>query len=895
MRDKFRHFFDELFDPQKDFKERMFVLMTIIAIGSVFIAFLGDLVTGENEAETIGLGIMVLLSLIVAVLSVKYKKMKIGGVLIAMGIVFGALPITFFFGGGLTGGSMFWVAVCYLYIGLLLDNPARRIMFALLTVVVVGEYVLAFVNKDLITQHSYRMWYIDTGISVVLVGFVVYTMVWFQNKLFETETKKTMEQAKEIEELNKSQNRFFSSMSHEIRTPINTIIGLNEMILRENASEEINENAANIQAASKMLLSLINDILDMSKFESGQMELTPIAYHTGDMLSDVVGMLWLKAKEKNLDFTVDVSPDLPESLLGDEVRIKQVLLNVLNNAIKYTREGSVRLQIQCERKGDIANVTYSVSDTGIGIKKESIPYLFTAFKRVDADKNRYIEGTGLGLSIVKQFVDLMGGKITVNSVYTKGSTFIIELPQKIVNDSNVGEIYVRGAGRGNHAEYVKSFEAPEARVLIVDDTKANLLVVEKLLKETGVQIDTAISGREALQKTFNSNYHVIFMDHLMPEMDGIECLNKIRTQNGGLCKESKIVALTANAGSDMESFYAREGFDGYLLKPISGQTLERELYRLLPKDIVIVTGTDDMLAEESMSWIREHRKKAATLITTESVADIPRSLLEEYNIAILPHMVMTSKGTFRDGVEIEARGLLSYMDSGLGNAETRAPGVGEHEAFFAEQLQKANNIIHISISSKVEHSGCLTAKEAAANFDNVFVVDTEHLSSGQGIMAIEAARMAASGMLVDEILEKLEKMKSHVYTSFIVDTLDYLSRANQIGPKIARISNALMIHPVLALQKGKMVVYWIFFGTRERAWEHYVKQAFKVPGRIDDNMLFVTYVGMTQKELDEVESMIRRRKEFKNIYFQKASPAIAVNCGPGTFGLLFKTMDSDRN
>ncbi len=895
MRDKFRHFFDELFDPQKDFKERMFVLMTIIAIGSVFIAFLGDLVTGENEAETIGLGIMVLLSLIVAVLSVKYKKMKIGGVLIAMGIVFGALPITFFFGGGLTGGSMFWVAVCYLYIGLLLDNPARRIMFALLTVVVVGEYVLAFVNKDLITQHSYRMWYIDTGISVVLVGFVVYTMVWFQNKLFETETKKTMEQAKEIEELNKSQNRFFSSMSHEIRTPINTIIGLNEMILRENASEEINENAANIQAASKMLLSLINDILDMSKFESGQMELTPIAYHTGDMLSDVVGMLWLKAKEKNLDFTVDVSPDLPESLLGDEVRIKQVLLNVLNNAIKYTREGSVRLQIQCERKGDIANVTYSVSDTGIGIKKESIPYLFTAFKRVDADKNRYIEGTGLGLSIVKQFVDLMGGKITVNSVYTKGSTFIIELPQKIVNDNNVGEINVRGTGRGNHAEYVKSFEAPEARVLIVDDTKANLMVVEKLLKETGVQIDTAISGREALQKTFNSNYHVIFMDHLMPEMDGIECLNKIRTQNGGLCKESKIVALTANAGSDMESFYAREGFDGYLLKPISGQTLERELYRLLPKDIVIVTGTDDMLAEESMSWIREHQKKAATLITTESVADIPKALLEEYNIAILPHMVMTSKGTFRDGVEIEARGLLSYMDSGLGNAETRAPGVGEHEAFFAEQLQKANNIIHISISSKVEHSGCLTAKEAAANFDNVFVVDTEHLSSGQGIMAIEAARMAASGMPVDEILEKLEKMKSHVYTSFIVDTLDYLSRANQIGPKIARISNALMIHPVLALQKGKMVVYWIFFGTRERAWEHYVRQAFKVPGRIDDNMLFVTYVGMTQKELDEVESMIRRRKEFKNIYFQKASPAIAVNCGPGTFGLLFKTIDSDRN
>ncbi len=893
MRNKLRVFFSELFDTEREFKERMFILMTIIAIGSVFLAFVGDLITGEYEVETLGLGIMVFLSFIVAVLSVKYKKMKTGGVFIAMGIVFIALPVTFFFGGGLTGGSMFWVAVCYLYIGLLLEDLARNIMLTLLTIVVAGEYYIAFTGHYIIVEHSRRMWLIDTAISVFLVGIVVYTMVWFQNKLYKIENEKSMEQAKEIEELNKAQNRFFSSMSHEIRTPINTIIGLNEMILRENASEEITENAANIQAASKLLLSLINDILDMSKFESGQMELSNVSYHTGDMLSDVVGLLWLKAKEKNLDFTIDVSPDLPESLLGDEVRIKQILINVLNNAIKYTREGSVRLQIQCERKGDTANVIYTVTDTGIGIKKESIPYLFTAFKRADEDKNRYIEGTGLGLSIVKQFVDLMGGKITVNSVYTKGSTFIIELPQKIVNDEHLGEVSVRGGKGRFQSEYVESFEAPEAKVLVVDDTVANLMVVEKLLRGTRVQVDTATSGKEALQKTFNTSYHVIFMDHLMPEMNGIECLNRIRTQNGGLCRESKIVALTANAGSEMEKYYAREGFDGYLLKPISGEKLEREIYRLLPKDIVIVTGTNEMLAEESMSWIREHQKKAATIITTESVADIPKALLEQYNIAVLPHMVTTPKGTFRDGLEIEARGLLSYMDTGVGEAHTRAPGVEEHEAFFAEQLQKANNIIHISISSRVENSGCITAREAAANFDNVFVVDSEHLSSGQGIMAIEAARLAAAGVSTEEILARLEKMKKHIYTSFIVDTLDYLTRANQIGPKVARISNALMIHPVLSLQKGRMMVYWLFFGSRERAWERYVNSAFRVPGRIDRNMLFVTYVGMSQKELDEVEQMINRQMHFEHIYFQKASPAIAVNCGPGTFGLLFNTKYED--
>ncbi len=726
-------------------------------------------------------------------------------------------------------------------------------------------------------------------IAGVVLILILTSMIIYLQKKFKREIARSRAQAKEIEELNISQNRFFSSMSHEIRTPINTIIGMNEMILRENASDEINENAANIQAASKMLLHLINDILDMSKFESGQMELSPVAYHTGDMLSDVVSMLWIKAKEKNLDFTIDVSPDLPESLMGDEVRIKQILINVLNNAIKYTREGSVRMQIQCERKDDVANVIYTISDTGIGIKKESIPYLFTAFKRVDEDRNRYIEGTGLGLSIVKQFVDLMGGKITVNSVYTKGSTFIIEIPQKIVSDKHLGEIDIK-KGHGPHKErYVKSFEAPKARVLVVDDTMANLLVVQKLLRETRMQLDIVTSGKEALQMTFDTDYHVILMDHMMPEMNGIECLHKIRNQNGGLSREAKVVALTANAGSDMEAFYAGEGFDGYLVKPISGEALEAELYRLLPKDIVVVTGTNEMLAEESTAWIRSHRKKAAIMVTTESVADIPSVLVEKYNMAVIPHMVRTSKGTFSDGLEIETRGLLAYMESMSGEVHTRAPGVAEHEAFFADQLQHATNIIHISISSKVENSGCLVAKEAAANFDNVFVFDTGHLSSGQGLIAIEAARLAAAGMSVPDILANLEKMKNHVYTSFIVDTLDYLARGRQIGDKVARLSKALMIHPVLALIKGRMIVSMVFFGSRERSWEQYVRKVFRVSGKIDKRMLFVTYVGMTQKELESVEKMIRARIEFDHIYFQKASPAIAVNCGPGTFGLLFYT------
>ncbi|MBR1740864.1 MAG: DegV family EDD domain-containing protein, partial [Lachnospiraceae bacterium] len=624
------------------------------------------------------------------------------------------------------------------------------------------------------------------------------------------------------------------------------------------------------------------------------MQLSLAPYHTGDMLSDIVGMLWLRAKEKGLEFHIDVAPELPAELYGDEVRIKQILINVLNNAIKYTKEGSVTLSIECEKRkrGEEKEIKiiYTVRDTGMGIKKESIPHLFTAFRRVDEERNRYIEGTGLGLSIVKQLVDLMGGKITVNSVYTKGSTFIIEIPQEIVSQKTLGKLDVEQKHSLNRREhYHQSFEAPDARILVVDDNASNLLVVSKLLRDTKVVLHTAASGEEALKKTLDMEYHLIFMDHMMPEMDGIECFHKIRIQIGGRNKMTKIVALTANAGSEMKELYEREGFDGYLLKPVTGEALENELLRLLPKELVSVTSTNREVVEESVSWMERHQKKSSVLISTESVADLPKELIERYQIAVLPHMVTTEDGIFQDGLEIESRGLLAYMEDENHVAGTMSPGVEAHEAFFAEQLTKANNIIHVSISSKVENSGCPAAMEAAKVFENVSVIDTGHLSSGQGLMVLEACRMAEAGKNPAEIIERLERMKTQVHTSFIVDNLDYLARANQISKRIARITKVLMVHPVLALKNGKMVVRRIHFGTKERSWERYISSAFDVLAIVDHGILFVTYVGLTKKELDKIRSEVQKRHTFKEIYFQKASPAIAVNCGAGTFGLIFQT------
>ncbi|MCR4605514.1 MAG: DegV family EDD domain-containing protein [Eubacterium sp.] len=722
-----------------------------------------------------------------------------------------------------------------------------------------------------------------SGVQIILGISLLYMKYRNSKQQIESE-----EQRNELEALSQAQNRFFSSMSHEIRTPINTIIGLNEMILREDISDEVAQDAANIQSAGKMLLHLINDILDMSKIESGQMEIAAATYNTADMLSDIVGMLWIRAQDKGLKFSVEVEPDLPSQLVGDEMRIRQVLINILNNAIKYTKEGSVKLSIQCEQiDANRTKVIYSVTDTGMGIRKENIPHLFDAFKRIEENKNKYIEGTGLGLSIVKQLVDMMDGTITVNSIYTKGSTFIVELPQEIADDTVVGEISKKSDDIARK-DYKVSFTAPDAKVLAVDDNQSNLLVVSKLLRDTQVQMDTVQSGREALEKTLATKYDVIFMDHMMPEMDGIECMHKIREQVGGLSRDAKIIALTANAGRENQILYSNEGFDGYQLKPVNGESLERELYNQLPHELVKAEEREDSeILEDSMAWMQSSGRKKLIAITTESVADIPKEFIKKYGIGVIPHRVITPEGEFDDGDEIESSGLMSYMEKNDSEVYSEIYDVKGHEYFFAEQLEKARNVIHIALSSGVERSGYFHAVEATKAFDNVTVIDSKHLSSGMALLVIEAARLASEGRTVEEIVTKIERMRADVNTNFIVDNMDYLARAKQVSPGIARIAKSFMLHPVIQMKKGDMGVGGLIFGSREHSWKKYMSKCFAKMKNCDRKILFITYVGLNSREIEYLRSEIIKKQHFERIIFQKASPSIAVNCGPGTFGLLF--------
>ena len=887
MREKCRKLLRMFNDPGLSLQERLFRLLMTIGLIGVFFGMISGILLGESLYSTLMLLISMGVFGVITIWSIHFRKIQAGAVITALLVLFVVLPYNFFTTGGVYGGAVLWFLFGVIYVCLVVENWIKYVLLAMAFVIDAVCFYIAFYHSEYVIPHTIKMAYDDAFTSMVTVGILICALIIFQNRVFHQENALAKKQKKEIEELGKMQNRFFSSMSHEIRTPINTVIGLNEMILREDVSPEVAENAQNIQNASQMLLALINDILDMSKIESGKMDIVPVVYDVGEMLSSLVGMIWVRAKKKGLEFHIDVDRSMPAKLYGDEIRIKQILVNILNNAIKYTSEGSITLSIACEKqqKG-MVQVVYTVTDTGMGIKREQIPYLFQAFQRVDEERNRNIEGTGLGLAIVKQLVDLMDGEITVNSVYTKGSTFMVTLPQKQAVEEELGELNLEMRHALNERKHYKqSFEAPNAHVLIVDDNETNLMVAEKLLRATKVQIDTVTSGEACLKKALEKRYDVILMDHMMPGMDGIECLHELRRQNGGLNQNVPIVALTANAGSENQELYRREGFDGYLLKPVTGIQLERELLRHLPR------GTISVLDGEETAGILEqavigHQKKVPLIICTDSVCDLPQQMIREKKIEIMPYRVCTEGGEFLDGIEAESDGVLSYLCNSGKSVHSQAPEVRDYEQFFSEQLTKAQFVIHITMARNASQ-GYANACEAAQAFDNVTVFDSGHLSSGMGLVVLQAAGYAAAGMEPEQLVHKLQSDCTRVRTSFIVDSTMYLARAGRLPRRLHQLCRMLLLHPVLVMKNNSIKVGSIQIGTREHAREDYISKILWGAKHIDRRVLFLTYAGLNDSELQQIIKQVRKKAEFDKIICQKASSAILTNCGPGSFGLIY--------
>lgn len=384
-------------------------------------------------------------------------------------------------------------------------------------------------------------------------------------------------------------SQFLANMSHEIRTPINAILGMNEMILRESHEEDISTYAADVDSAGKLLLVLVNDILDFSKLESGKMNLVDADYNLKTMILAAYNLIKTRAQEKNLEVTLEVDENMPSKLNGDEVRIKQVLTNLITNAVKYTGKGSVGIKVFSTASSDggfVLNI--HVRDTGMGIREEDKDKLFEAFARLDEKKNRTVEGTGLGLPITGQLVKLMNGTIEVDSVYGQGSTFKVAIPQKVVSADPIGDITnVSFEDRVQKRAAKDRFVAPEAKILIVDDVAMNLRVATSLLKNTRIRVDTCSSGAECLEKICEEHYNVIMLDHMMPMMDGIETFHRFgELGDKNLNKNVPVIMLTANAVSGAREQFLDEGFDDYLSKPFSVSDLQKILIKHLPPELV---------------------------------------------------------------------------------------------------------------------------------------------------------------------------------------------------------------------------------------------------------------------------------------------------------------------
>ncbi len=580
MRKLFARLKEMLYDHSIDIEQRlgfMFVSMGVVA------AFFGLLICIGANVSLEGIIVVALAVVLTPLIMYVSAKGRSGNAsqLAMIAFVIIVIPIIWITAGGLSSGVNVWFVYELFFITLVLHGKMTWIAIVIAFAINMGCYAFSYFYPDLVKKFAEpEQAYISVCGSVIIVTVAMCTTVVIQKNIYKAEQQKLEEQQKELERANGYQKVFLANMSHEIRSPINAVLGMNEMIKRTDNLEEIKEYACNIEEAGGILLSQINDILDFSKIETGNMEIICNDYHVMSVMHSSYNLVYLRAKEKGLEFRVKNRLNIPRTLYGDEQRIRQIITNLLTNSVKYTKKGYISLAVDFESiDAENIDLLIMVTDTGVGIPKEDMDKIFESFQRLDIVKNRTIEGTGLGLAITKSLVELMNGRIEVKSEDGKGTTFTVTIPQKIVNPEPMGNFQKSAVKRTK--EYKEEFHAPTARVLVVDDMQMNLLVIQGLLKETCVQVETALSGESALRLTGQKQYDLILMDHMMPFMDGIEAFHRIRKEEGPN-RNTPVVMLTANAVNGAAAEYLDEGFSDYIAKPVKPDILEKILRKYIP-------------------------------------------------------------------------------------------------------------------------------------------------------------------------------------------------------------------------------------------------------------------------------------------------------------------------
>ncbi|MGN0316968.1 MAG: response regulator [Lachnospira sp.] len=757
-------------------ESRISVMFMTVAIVAAAMGMVVCLLSGVSVYGVISVAVTMAVIMILMYIVYIHNKGYDVRIILVVAVIF-ILPVVWLTAGGLYSGVNIWFVYELLFIALALKGNTMKYLLALASVLDICCYIIQYYKPEYVHQlETTKAVYISTVGSAIIVGAsIVVTVIW-QRSIYNHESS-------ELEKSNNYQKDFLANFSHELRSPINAIIGMNELILRSNNLDEIKKYGNNAFDAGSALLSLVNDILDFTKIQSGHMELVLEDYSTMELLKQSFNLVAVRAQEKNIELRVKNIASIPSRLYGDEMRVRQIITNLLTNAVKYTDEGYVDLAFFYEKLDEgLISLNIRVTDTGMGIPKENMEKMYDSFQRLDVTKNKTVEGTGLGLAITRSLVRQMRGTIAVESELGKGSTFTVRIPQKVIDPAPMGEY--RPEDNPVIEKYKASFKASKARILVVDDIEMNIQVFIGLLTKTKIQIDSALSGAKALEMLENNKYDIIFMDHMMPGMDGVQTLHEIRKTD----KETPVIVLTANAIQGAKEEYLAEGFNDYLTKPVMYKDLEKLISDYLPYNLLEQTTDNNEAYDDD-----DGKADSDDAIVLDELPDVEgvdwKYALNFFDTKTL--LMQTLKNVYAtlnsdaDRIDmladdIETEGMLDAYRIATHSLKGSTAMVGiSMVSSFAKRLEKAAKNGEIDVIRSM--TGLLTAemRETKKNLDIIFAgADKKKIDNNEIILdLLNMLIKAACNCDIDRMDEIMESLLKYKFEDPINTTIEKLHAA----------------------------------------------------------------------------------------------------------------------